>query len=144
LLDAGARQVVVGLETLPSFDALESIASAVGTEALVFSLDVKRETVVAGAPELAARDPLDLAARAYERGIRSLLVLDLARIGAEVGPPLALATSVQARLPEARVTLGGGVRDGVDLERCARAGLAAALVASALHAGRVTPEHLRR
>lgn len=144
LLDAGARQIVVGLETLPSFDALQRIASAVGTDSLVFSLDVKGGTPVPGSPELAGREPLELATHAYELGIRRLLVLDLARVGADEGPPLPLAASLRTHLPAARVALGGGVRDGADVERCAQAGLTHTLVGSALHAGRITRQHMRR
>ena len=144
LLDAGATRVILGLETLPSVDVLDRLTGAIGTESLVFSLDVKGEMPVAASPELAALDALDLAAHAYELGSRNLLVLDLDRVGADEGPPLSLAASVQERWANAHVAIGGGVRDGADLERCADAGLAAALVASALHAGRIARDHIHR
>jgi uncharacterized protein related to proFAR isomerase len=43
LLRAGARQVVVGLETLEGWEDLERVAEAAGRDRTVFSLDVARE-----------------------------------------------------------------------------------------------------
>src|SRR5205807_5472152 len=41
LVADGAARVVVGLETLPSFDALALVARAIGSQRLAFSLDLR-------------------------------------------------------------------------------------------------------
>ena len=41
LLASGVYRVIVGLETLPSWAALEAIAGAVGSERVAFSLDLR-------------------------------------------------------------------------------------------------------
>ncbi|MGH7675058.1 MAG: HisA/HisF-related TIM barrel protein, partial [Gemmatimonadales bacterium] len=48
VVTAGAARVVVGLETLRSFEALAAIAVAVGGERVVFSLDLWQGEPVAG------------------------------------------------------------------------------------------------
>src|SRR5256885_230691 len=74
---AGARQVVVGLETLPSFDALAAVGRAVGPAHVVFSLDLRDgvPVVCSGAPHHGTA--VELARAAVDAGAATLLVLDL-------------------------------------------------------------------
>ena len=48
-------------------------------------------------------------------------------------------TELVAELPEAAIYAGGGVRDDEDLRALEAAGAAGALLATALHEGRITP-----
>lgn len=144
LLEAGAARVVVGLETLPGLDALAGIIAHVGAARTAFSLDLRGEVPLAADPKLAAMDPLDLATAAVAAGADTVIVLDLARVGTSAGPPLSLLRRLRERLPDARLIAGGGVRNVADLEALADAGCAAALVATALHEGRLGPAEIER
>ena len=84
---------------------------------------------------MAGAEATDLAAAAWTAGIRTFIVLDLARVGARAGPETEPARRLRARLPDAEVVLGGGVRDKDDLRALAAAGYHAALVGTALHTG---------
>lgn len=137
LREAGAGRVVVGLETLGGFDDLAAIVRAVGAEHTVFSLDLRAGRPVAASPELAGAEPLELARAARGAGVRDVLVLDLARVGAGGGPPLELLGRIRERLPDVRLLAGGGVRDARDLRALAGLGCAGALVATALHEGAI-------
>ena len=137
VLAAGAGRAVVGLETLPSFDALARLGAAPCRERLLFSLDLRGARPVTEVAELAGRWPLDLAGAAIEAGCRSLLILDLDRVGSLAGPAVELAGLLAARHPEASVLIGGGVRDLEDLHRIAEVGCAGALVGRAVHSGRI-------
>lgn len=82
--------------------------------------------------------PLELAASAVAVGFETLIVLDLANVGTDTGPgTLPLVRELRTRYPRLELISGGGVRDHDDLARLADAGADAALVASALHAGRM-------
>jgi len=137
LLAEGVARVVVGLETLPDFGALEAIAGAIGRERVVFSLDLRegQPVLAPGAPHQGSR--LELARAAVTAGAAALLVLDLARVGARRGPDLALVDAVRGACPDVELLVGGGVRTREDLERLAHAGCDAALLATALHQARV-------
>jgi phosphoribosylformimino-5-aminoimidazole carboxamide ribotide isomerase len=89
-----------------------------------------------GAVEAGER-PERIAARAQEAGAGSLIVLDLARVGMGSGPDLGLITRVMAGAPGLAIFAGGGVRGLEDLEALARVGCDGALVATALHDGRI-------
>jgi phosphoribosylformimino-5-aminoimidazole carboxamide ribotide isomerase len=140
---AGARQlaarevetVVVGLETVAGPAALAEAADHLGPR-LVFSLDLKE-----GLPLRGEGDGWSIAAEAVRLGVRRVLVLDLARVGAGEGPGAAeLCAKLAAAHPEVEVSAGGGVRGRQDLQRLRQCGVRAVLVASALHDGALRRE----
>ncbi|HXE57489.1 MAG TPA: HisA/HisF-related TIM barrel protein [Gemmatimonadales bacterium] len=131
----GAAGVVVGLETLPSFQALGAIVAAVGAERVVFGLDLRRGTPLGTAA--AGRSALSVVELAVAAGARALLVLDLERVGLECGVDLELVAAVRARHPGVSLLAGGGIRGREELQQLARLGCEGALVATALHSGRL-------
>jgi phosphoribosylformimino-5-aminoimidazole carboxamide ribotide isomerase len=74
--------------------------------------------------------------------VGSILILDLGRVGTGCGVDLGLLESLRQRLPNVRLLAGGGVLTRLDLERMRDTGCDAALVASAIHTGRLTPADL--
>jgi phosphoribosylformimino-5-aminoimidazole carboxamide ribotide isomerase len=137
-LAAGASRVIVGLETLPSFGALAEICRAVGGERVAFSLDLRDGAPVGGDGAIApGASVLTLAAEAADAGAGAVIVLDLARVGTGGGVDVALMRRVRATVPRLALFAGGGVRGSDDLARLADAGCDGALVATALHDGRL-------
>jgi phosphoribosylformimino-5-aminoimidazole carboxamide ribotide isomerase len=136
-INHGAAVAVAGLETLTSFDALPAMCAAIGRTRVAFSLDLR-----AGMPLVAAEvrleSPEALAARAVADGAGTLIVIDLARVGAGTGPDIDLMARVHATVPATPLFAGGGVRGADDLARLADAGCAGALIASVLHDGGVS------
>jgi phosphoribosylformimino-5-aminoimidazole carboxamide ribotide isomerase len=146
VMACGASQVVIGLETLRAFADLAEIVRLLGEERVVFSVDLRQ-----GSPILhpamqdgvgAQSDALRLAAQAVEVGVTSLLLLDLARVGTGCGADLGLIEELRQGFPGLRLLAGGGVLARRDLDRMRDAGCDGALVASAIHAGRITATDL--
>ena len=139
-VSCGAGRVILGTETLRAVGDLPAIAGAVsaaseGRADCVLSLDHRDGRLLGGSPAVAATASADLAAAAWAVGIRGFIVLDLARVGAGSGPETEPARRLRARLPDAEIVLGGGVRGKDDLRALAAAGYHAALVGTALHTG---------
>jgi phosphoribosylformimino-5-aminoimidazole carboxamide ribotide isomerase len=135
LIDAGADRVVVGLETLPGLEMLQAIVSRLGADRVAFSLDLRDGAPLTGVEELRAMTPRDLARRAVDAGVETVIVLDLARVGGLGGFDDAMLRDLRGALPGVDLIAGGGVRDQADLDRLAAAGANGALVATALHRG---------
>jgi phosphoribosylformimino-5-aminoimidazole carboxamide ribotide isomerase len=146
VLSCGASEVVVGLETLQAFADLAAIVEVVGPSRLVFSLDLRLGNPVLHAAMQDAGgsgpDALSLATQAVATGIATLLLLDLGRIGTGCGVDLGLLETLRRRFPGIRLLAGGGVLTRRDLERMRDAGCDGALVASAIHTGRVSASDL--
>lgn len=135
-LALGVARVVVGLETLGSWEALRAICSGVGSDRVTFSLDLRDgEPLASGAGQLP--DPAGCAARAADAGVQSIIVIDLARVGTGAGLDMDLIARVREAAPDAMLLAGGGVRGFDDLRRLAAAGCDGVLVATALLDGRL-------
>jgi phosphoribosylformimino-5-aminoimidazole carboxamide ribotide isomerase len=146
-VSCGAKRVIVGTETLKDPRDLPGIVQAVrdgpGAGAdCILSLDHREGRLLGGSPSVADTDATEVAATAWAAGVRTFIVLDLARVGAGTGPPVETARRYRERLPDAEIVLGGGVRGGDDLRAVERAGYHAVLVGTALHTGVLGPADL--
>jgi phosphoribosylformimino-5-aminoimidazole carboxamide ribotide isomerase len=89
--------------------------------------------------------PIDIARWVINAGIQNLIVLDLADVGTAEGTrTLELCRDLRRLFPGIELVAGGGVRGLHDLRALADAGCTAALVASALHDGRLTAADIRQ
>jgi len=68
---------------------------------------------------------------------RQIIVMSLARVGAGVGPDLARLAAIRAIAGGREIYAAGGVRDAADLRALNAAGVAGALIATALHERRI-------
>jgi phosphoribosylformimino-5-aminoimidazole carboxamide ribotide isomerase len=139
--ESGGRRVaaiVAGLESLPSGQAIADLVRAVGPDRLIFSLDMKAGRPLTADPAMSGLTPLQIATLALRFGVRNMIVLDLAAVGVGQGVPTApLCRALRCLDPGLTIIAGGGVRGAHDLQMLKRAGCDAALVASALHDGRL-------
>ena len=136
-LAVGAAHVIVGLETLPSWDVLAEICAVLGGGRTAFSLDLRDGKPLASGNLSRAESARAVAARAADAGVTSIIVIDLARVGTGEGVDVRLVAGVRDAAPHTTLLAGGGVRDIDDLGRLRDAGCDGALVATALHAGRI-------
>jgi phosphoribosylformimino-5-aminoimidazole carboxamide ribotide isomerase len=137
LVTDGVQRVVVGLETLPSFGVVAAVSRAIGPERVVFSLDLRDGVPLLLPDGPVSGAPTELARAALRAGAGAILVLDLARVGSGRGVDLPLVQALRRAHPRVELLAGGGIGTPRELERLADAGLDGALVATALHDGRV-------
>jgi phosphoribosylformimino-5-aminoimidazole carboxamide ribotide isomerase len=129
--------IVVGLESVIEPRRLESMAEVLQGTA-IFSLDLQDGRALNGSTAWSRYRPQEIAELAVLAGFRRLIILDLADVGVGGGTrTLPLCRQVCAAHPQVEVIAGGGVRGRADLKRLAAAGCTAALVASALHDGKL-------
>ena len=119
-LRQGLGRLVLGSES-------QSDETLPGRLGAVLSLDFRGESFI-GPPRL-----LDDAGLWPDE----VIVMTLARVGSGLGPDLVRLEAVRHKAPRARVYAAGGVRDAVDLAALEAERVAGALVASALHDGRI-------
>ena len=144
LLELGVRHVVVALETLDSLDTATALVSTFGADQLVLSLDLKNGRPLTVNPEWKTVEPFDIAHQLVDAGLRHLIVLDLAAVGVDDGTPTTdLCRRLRSLLPDGTIITGGGVSNCGDLHGIEAASVDGALVASALHDGRLSAEDVR-
>jgi HisA/HisF family protein len=133
---AGVARNVVGTESLAPGALTEG--ARLSPPPLVLSVDLRGGRLISPDPELDGRDPVAAVPLARALAVTELLVIDLARVGSGSGPPLDAVAALAHALPGVAIYAGGGVRDDDDLAALEAAGAAGALVATALHEGRIT------
>ena len=131
--------VILGLESLDTPDRLpELLAAAGGPDRAVFSLDLCDAQPLTASDAWRGWDSERIADYAVETGFRRVIVLDLRRVGVDTGTGTEdLLRRLSTRHPSCEWIAGGGVRGRDDLARLEACGCAGALVATALHDGRL-------
>lgn len=143
MLDIGVRQVVLASESMHDLRQLDAQVTQFDSGSLIFGVDLKHGELLVRDPVWHGKSPLDLARFVIERGIRQLIVLDLAAVGIGHGvPTLQLCQDIRRITPDIRIISGGGVDSAQCVAEAAQAGLDGLLIASALHDGRLTARDL--
>lgn len=143
LLEIGVRQVVLASESLHDLSQLKTLVTQIDSASLIFSIDLRHGELLVCDPAWQGKSPLDLVRFVIERGLRQLIVLDLAAVGTGHGvPTLQLCQDIRRISPDLRIISGGGVDSVASVADAAEAGVDGLLIASALHDGRLTAEDL--
>ena len=134
---------VLGTETASISLMEEAVAELArrGSRAAV-SIDMKKGRLLASDPGLACLEPIALLKSLNRLELEAVILLDLDRVGASTGLDssfLAAATEVSQH----PLILGGGIGGEEDLEALEDMGFAGALVATAVHNGRVPLSRIR-
>jgi phosphoribosylformimino-5-aminoimidazole carboxamide ribotide isomerase len=123
---------VVGSESLGDAAMASDVLAQLGPRGCVLSLDYREERFL-GPPALEAR---------AELWPDRVIVMTLSRVGTNAGPDIERLCRTRERANARRIFAAGGVRDRADIDRLVASGIAGALVATALHDGRLTHEAL--
>jgi phosphoribosylformimino-5-aminoimidazole carboxamide ribotide isomerase len=131
--------VIVGSESLRDIASLEAAIELLGPARLIFSLDLQSAAPITQAPPWQSLSAERIAKEVIGLGIRRMIALDLQQVGVNQGlSTLDLCRRLRQSEPSLEIISGGGVRHLADLRALAQAGCNAALVASALHDGRLS------
>jgi len=123
-LDTGLGCLVLGSETQLDICVVRDL---VAHQRVVLSLDFRGDAFQ-GPPELLEQPHI---------WPQRVIVMTLARVGSGAGPDLERLAGIRRAAPAHKLYAAGGVRDRADLIALREAGIDGALIASALHDGRV-------
>ena len=146
-LDAGIRtpeawpfphdpniRCVIGSENLLDAAEYTQLAEQLAVNTPLLSLDFNADGLI-GPPALLQRPGL---------WPNDLICMTLAKVGSYDGPDMDRLSAFRTASPHTRLYAAGGIRSETDLEHLRNAGISGALVASALHDGRISKTDLTR
>ena len=142
LLDSGVSKLIIGTETLQSKRFVEEAVKSFGEDRVVVSLDLRGEKVIVKLGFDGCISPMCLLRDFKAMGVSQVIVLDLTRVGTGRGVNTAFLRKVLDEVG-VDVYVGGGVRGTNDLVELRALGVSGALVATALHSGKISMEQLR-
>jgi phosphoribosylformimino-5-aminoimidazole carboxamide ribotide isomerase len=135
LLEGGVQRVIIGTVAVTRPEVLETCLSEFGAARVIVSIDAKHGAVaVKGWAETSPVDAVDLAARVWEVGVRTLIYTDITRDGTLEGLDEA-PLRVMREAWQGELIAGGGVRDAMDIELLETLKIEGAIVGRALYEG---------
>jgi phosphoribosylformimino-5-aminoimidazole carboxamide ribotide isomerase len=143
VLYSGVSKVIIGTETLQSIDFVSEAVESFGTEKVMVSLDMMNGKIIGCFELCRLAEPTLFLHELKARGVTQIIVLDLAKVGSGEGINMAFLQDVVRNII-VKLFVGGGVRDVKDLIALKELGVCGALVATALHSRRISPEKLKQ
>ncbi|KPV63459.1 MAG: Imidazole glycerol phosphate synthase subunit HisF [Candidatus Bathyarchaeota archaeon BA2] len=142
VLKSGVSRIIIGTETLDNLDFVKRAIRLFGEDRVIVSLDLKEGKVMSISEAIRSMDPTSLVKTLEGMGATRMIILDLARVGTGRGVNL---IAVKKILQEAKVEVlaGGGISNIRDLEELKDVGVSGALIATALHTGKITAKELK-
>lgn len=135
LEDCGTSTRILGTETAP----FELMCNA---SPISVSIDIFKGSILA-LDSNTPRNVLELVRALNKCNISDLIVLDMDRVGTSTGFDAGLLCDI-VDMSKHPVLLGGGVSDEGDLDALEDIGIQGALVATAIHNGKVAPNRYKR
>jgi phosphoribosylformimino-5-aminoimidazole carboxamide ribotide isomerase len=143
-LDAGVQKIVIGSETLPTWNAIRTIPEGLDRKRLVFSLDLRAGKIQSSCPVLSSMEPLEAMEYLDSAGWKEVILLDLARVGSGEGLDTVLIKEIRSNFPEIQLFAGGGIATIDELLQLKSLGITGVLLATALHKGTIQQSQLPR
>jgi phosphoribosylformimino-5-aminoimidazole carboxamide ribotide isomerase len=143
LLSNGVSKLIVGTETLQTTRFVGQAVEIFGGDHVVVSLDLKGDKLLIKLGCGGCQSPICLLGDFKEMGVSQVIVLDLARVGSGEGVNMDFLKKVIAEVG-VDVFVGGGVRDINDLIQLRAIGVSGALIATALHSGKISVSELKK
>jgi phosphoribosylformimino-5-aminoimidazole carboxamide ribotide isomerase len=143
LIGKGVLKLIVGTETLQSVKFVEQAIDIFGSDRVVVSLDLKGDKILVRLGFDGCLSPICLLKDFKRMGVSEVIVLDLARVGSCEGVNTDFLKKVIAEVG-IDVYVGGGVRDINDLVELRSLRVSGALIATALHSGKITIAELKQ
>jgi phosphoribosylformimino-5-aminoimidazole carboxamide ribotide isomerase len=143
LLGKGVSKIIVGTETLQSVKFVEQAVDIFGSDRIIVSLDLKGDKILAKLGFDGCLKPICLLRDFKQMGVSQVIVLDLSRVGSSEGVNIDFLKNVIAEVG-VDVYVGGGVRDINDLVELKKLGVSGALIATALHTGKISIAELNQ
>ena len=143
-LDLGIKQVILGSETMKSKQFIDDVVKELDPEKIILSVDLKRGELLASSKELAQTKPIELAKYAEDIGIRTIIVLELEKVGSQKGPVSDALIEISTAVDNTAVFAGGGVRTIEDVEILRDNDIAGVLIATAFHKGKIGRKELEK
>jgi len=143
LIYSGVSKLIIGTETLQTKSFVAQAVDILGSERVVVSLDLKGDKILVKFGFDSCVDSICLLKQFRDMGVSQIIVLDLKRVGSGEGINIDFLKKVISEVG-VDVYVGGGVRNFNDLVELKNLGVSGALVATALHTGKISIDELKR
>lgn len=142
--ELGIDKVIIGSETLHSLDELVGMIDKYAEENILFSVDSIDGKIISKCEQLNGRTVIDIVPILDGIGVRRIILLELRRVGSELGYDTKFMEQVKTLTKKFIVYIGGGVRDVSDLQELSKYDVSGSILATAIYTGAVNKYNLTK
>ena len=141
--DIQIKRLIIGLETIKSYKVLSQSLEIINPEKVIVSVDMYKEQILTKAKDIMNHTPIDLVKKIESLGVKSIILLDLFRVGQKIGGIPALYLEILQNF-SGDIFIGGGIKNIEDILNYKDHNFSGILIATALYDGSINIEKLRK
>ncbi|UCC21026.1 MAG: hypothetical protein JSV62_07025 [Promethearchaeota archaeon] len=136
------KNLIFGLETIRSIKIISQSLKILSQNNIIVSIDMYKGKILSNLKNLKNQSPMNIIGKIESLGIRSIILLDLFRVGQKIGgiPPLYLDILSHFN---GDILVGGGIKDINDILEYKDHNFSGVLIATSLYDGSINIEKLR-
>jgi len=136
------EKLILGLETIESLDVISECLNILGSNKTIVSVDMYNEKINTNIKEYKGDDPRDIVKEIQILGVRSIILLDLLKVGQKIGGISPIYLKIRG-LFKGEILVGGGIKDLNDILRYRSENFSGVLVGTALYDGTINMKKLQ-
>ncbi|MFX0060477.1 MAG: HisA/HisF-related TIM barrel protein, partial [Candidatus Heimdallarchaeota archaeon] len=136
------KNLILGLETIKSLEIIRKSLQILSQNKLIISIDLYKGELLSRVNNLKNQDILDIIKKIESLGIRTIILLDLYRVGQKIGGIPQLYLDILSNF-NGDILVGGGIKNFKDILDYKEANFSGVLVATALYDGTIDVKKLR-
>jgi HisA/HisF family protein len=136
------KSLILGLETIRSLEIINKSLQILSQNKLIVSIDLYKGEILSKAKDLKNQEPLDIIKKIESLGIRTIILLDLYRIGQKIGGIPQLYLDILSNF-NGDILVGGGLKNFKDILDYKEEKFSGVLIATALYDGTIDVKKLR-
>ncbi|MFX1303936.1 MAG: HisA/HisF-related TIM barrel protein [Promethearchaeota archaeon] len=136
------KSLILGLETIKNFKLISQSLEVLNQDNIIISIDMFKGQILSNAKDIKNQNPIMLIKKIESLGIKTIILLDLYRVGQKIGgiPPLYLDILDNFN---GNVFVGGGIKNYRDLLKYKQKNFSGVLIATALYDGTINIKELK-
>ncbi len=136
------KSLILGLETVKSFKVINQSIEILKPNNIIISIDMYKGQILSKAKDIKYQKPIYIIKKIESLGIRSIILLDLFRVGQKIGGIPALYLDILNNF-DGDIFVGGGIKNFKDVLDYKEHNFSGILIATALYDGTLKVEKLR-
>jgi HisA/HisF family protein len=136
------KSLILGLETIRSLEIISKSLQILSQNKLIVSIDLYKGEILSKVRGLKNQEPLDIIKKIESLGIRTIILLDLYRIGQKIGGIPQLYLDILSNF-NGDILVGGGLKNFKDILDYKEEKFSGVLIATALYDGTIDVKKLR-
>ncbi len=141
--DLKIKSLIIGLETIKSYKVISQSLEILNPEKIIVSIDMYKGQILTKAKDIKSQTPIDIVNKIETLGIKSIILLDLFRVGQKIGGIPALYMDILNNFG-GDIIVGGGIKNIKDILDYKDNNFSGILIATALYDGTINGEKLRK